>query len=291
MDIQKNFLNYLRVEKGLSSGTLDTYACDLGKLQSYATRCGKDLLSLGRADLAVFMKVLAALGLAPRSINRVLSTVRNLYKFLLLDGCLKADPTVDLPNLKSAQPLPKFLTTEEVDMLLDAPETSTLDGLRDRTMLEVLYATGLRVSELVSLKISDLDVNAGKLVVVGKGSKERTVLIGKSAVAWLCRYEAARALHRTAKGSDLLFVGPRGGHLTRQAFWRLIVRYGERARIGRITPHLLRHSFATHLLANGADLRSVQMLLGHADISSTQIYTHVTNEGLRETFKKYHPRA
>jgi len=291
VDIEKNFLNYLRVERGLSSNTLTGYALDLKKLRDYADGIGKDLPALEQADLQHFIQVLGVSGLNPRTVNRALAVVRNLYRFLQLDGQLKRDPSVNIGSLQTDQPLPKFLATEEVEMLLCAPDTSTEIGVRDRVMLEVLYATGLRVSELVSLKVSDLNVDAGFLTTVGKGSKERSVPIGKSAVTWVDHYMGARRVLLNGKSSRLLFVGADGAPLTRQGFWKLIVAYGEKAKIGHITPHILRHSFATHLLANGADLRSVQMMLGHASIGTTQIYAHVTNEKLFQDYKKFHPRA
>ncbi|HEV8485137.1 MAG TPA: site-specific tyrosine recombinase XerD [Blastocatellia bacterium] len=289
--IERNFLSYLRVERGLSSNTLAAYKSDLEKLRSYARDIGKDLLSIERSDIADFIQTLSNSGLEARSISRALVTVRNLYRFLLLDGHLNRDPSTNIQSPRSWQSLPKFLSTEEVNRLLDSPNTSTEIGLRDKAMLEVLYATGLRVSELVSLKVADLNLDFGFLVTLGKGTKERAVPIGQSAVTWITRYLGVRASLLNGKNTSRLFVGARGEDVTRQAFWKLIVMYGNKARIGHVTPHLLRHSFATHLLENGADLRSVQMMLGHSDISTTQIYTHVTNERLREIFKRFHPRA
>ena len=289
--IERNFLNYLRVERGLSSNTLAAYKSDLDKLRKHASTIGKDLLSIERTDITDFIEALSSSGLEAKSISRALVTVRNLYRFLLLDGHLNRDPSANIESPRSWQSLPKFLSTEEVDMLLDSPDTSTEIGLRDKAMLEVLYATGLRVSELVSLKLADLNLDFGFLVTLGKGTKERTVPLGQSAVTWIRRYIGVRASLLNGKNTSRLFVGARGEHVTRQAFWKLIVTYGDKARIGHVTPHLLRHSFATHLLENGADLRSVQMMLGHSDISTTQIYTHVTNERLREIYKRFHPRA
>jgi integrase/recombinase XerD len=209
----------------------------------------------------------------------------------LLDGHLKRDPSANLESPKSWQSLPKFLISEEVEKLLASPDISTITGVRDKAMLEVLYATGVRVSELVTLKLSDVNADLGLLVTLGKGSKERTVPMGQSAVRWVRRYLSVRPKLLGGKESPLLFLTSKGHQISRQAFWKLIVNYGENAGIGHITPHLLRHSFATHLLENGADLRSVQMMLGHSDISTTQIYTHITNERLREIYRKFHPRA
>ena len=289
--IEESFLDYLRVEKGLSQNTLIAYRSDLEKLSRFADEHGKDLLSVEREDLKSFIQHLHKAGLEARSIARALVTVRSLYKFLVLDGHLKRDPSANLESPKSWQSLPKFLLSEEVDRLLDSPDVSTDLGLRDKAMLEVLYATGLRVSELVTLKISDLNLDLGFLLTLGKGSKERTVPLGQSAINWVRKYLTARTRILNGKTSSYLFVTAKGQPLTRQVFWKLIVDYGEKAGIGHITPHLLRHSFATHLLENGADLRSVQMMLGHSDISTTQIYTHITNERLREVYKKFHPRA
>jgi integrase/recombinase XerD len=289
--VETSFLDYLRVEKGLSQNTLIAYENDLEKLVRFAEQRGKDLSSLERRDLTDFIQHLNESGLEPRSIARTLVTVRNLYKFLLLDGRLNRDPSANLESPKSWQSLPKFLIPEEVERLLASPDLATEAGVRDKAMLEVLYATGLRVTELVSLKLMDLNLDLGFLLTLGKGSKERTVPLGKSAVSWVRKYLAVRPHLLGGKSSPLLFINAKAQPITRQAFWKIIVAYGNKARIGHITPHLLRHSFATHLLENGADLRSVQMMLGHSDISTTQIYTHITNERLREIYKKFHPRA
>jgi integrase/recombinase XerD len=290
--LEERFLNYLRVERGLSPNTLTAYRTDLSKLSGFARTCDKDLISLQPDDLAMFLRSLHKRGLDPKSIARALVAVRGLYRFLLQDGLLKLDPSSNLEAPKSWQSLPRFLAAEEVESLLSAPVTSTDLGLRDKAMLEVLYAAGLRVSELVGLAASNLDLDLGFLTVFGKGGKERAVPLGLSAVEWTKKYIAIRPrLLARAAPPAALFITDEGRALSRQAFWRIVVSYGEKAGIGHITPHLLRHSFATHLLENGADLRSVQMMLGHSDISTTQIYTHITNERLREIYQKFHPRA
>jgi integrase/recombinase XerD len=290
-DYESLFLDYLRVEKGLSPNTIIAYRNDLEKLSRFVRDRGRELVSVEREDLIAFIRYLNELGLDAKSIGRTLVTVRGLYKFLILDGYLNRDPSANLETPKSWQSLPKFLIPEEVERLLASPDLTTHIGIRDKAMLEVLYATGLRVSELVSLKISDLNLDLGIVTTLGKGSKERSVPMGKSAVNWTRRYLSVRLKLLQGKNSPYLFVSSKGHLITRQAFWKTIVGYGERAKIGHITPHLLRHSFATHLLENGADLRSVQMMLGHSDISTTQIYTHITNERLKEIYKKFHPRA
>jgi integrase/recombinase XerD len=290
-DIESRFFNYLRVERGLSANTLLAYRSDLDKLSAFAQQSGKGLLSLERDDLMRFMQHLNQQGLEARSIARALVTIRSFFKYLVLDGILKRDPSVNLESPKSWQSLPKFLIAEEVERLLDAPDTAIDTGMRDKAMLEVLYATGLRVSELVGLKITDVNLEMGFLTTLGKGSKERTVPLGQSAIGWLRRYLEVRSRWLKDKTSPLLFLNQSGSAVSRQAFWKLIVEYGNRTKIGHITPHLLRHSFATHLLENGADLRSVQLMLGHSDISTTQIYTHITNERLKHIYKQFHPRA
>lgn len=289
---EERFLSYLRVERGVSSNTQSAYRRDLSKLSAFAQAQDRDVVSLTADDLALFIRSLYQHGLSPRSVARTLVAVRGFYKFLIQDGFLKLDPSANLESPKSWQSLPRFLTPEEVELLLSAPITSTVTGLRDKTMLEVFYATGMRVSELVNLTPGNLNLELGFVTVFGKGSKERAVPLGLTAVEWTKKYLASREKCGGAgKVSSVLFVSDAGRPLSRQAAWKIIVRHGERAGIGHITPHLLRHSFATHLLENGADLRSVQMMLGHSDISTTQIYTHITNERLREIYKKLHPRA
>ncbi|MFL6216715.1 MAG: site-specific tyrosine recombinase XerD [Blastocatellia bacterium] len=290
-DVKNRFFNYLRVERGLSPNTLAAYGSDLEKLAAFGQQLGKDLLSVERDDLIQFIQHLHEQGLEARSIARALVTVRGFFKYLVLDGHLKRDPSTNIESPKSWQSLPKFLIAEEVEQLLDAPDVSTDRGIRDKAMLEVLYATGLRVSELVAIKPGDVNLDMGFLTTLGKGSKERTVPLGQSAIGWIRRYLDVRARWLKGKTTPLLFINKTGTGISRQAFWKLIVDYGHQAKIGHITPHLLRHSFATHLLENGADLRSVQLMLGHSDISTTQIYTHITNERLRHIYKKFHPRA
>jgi integrase/recombinase XerD len=289
---EQEFLNYLSVERGLSKNTLVAYRNDLKKLSAFSAKQGKDLLSLQPDDLSAFVRSLHANGLDAKSIARALVAVRGLFKFLLQDGHLKIDPSLNLESPRAWQTLPHFLTPEEVEKLLDAPDTTTATGLRDKTMLEVLYATGLRVSELVGLQSGNLNLDLGFLTVIGKGRKERAVPLGDSAVEWIRKFVGVRAKAFCELGkTDVLFTTEQCQPMTRQAFWKIIVLYGEKAGIGHITPHVLRHSFATHLLENGADLRSVQMMLGHSDISTTQIYTHITNERLREIYQRFHPRA
>lgn len=290
-DLGREFLRYLRVERGLSPNTLEAYERDLKKLMKFAESRNRELVTIERADVLAFIKHLRESGLEPQSLARTMVTVRNLYKFLILDGHIHHDPTVNVESPRAWQTLPKFLTREEVERLFEEPDVTTDEGLRDRAMMELLYASGLRVSELVSLRLSDVDLDAGLVTCLGKGSKERRVPVGRSAIEWVRRWLAARRRMVGDRQLDHLFVTPRGSAVTRQIYWRRLVDYGERARLGRITPHMLRHTFATHLLEHGADLRSVQMMLGHGDISTTQIYTHVTNERLRETFLKFHPRA
>jgi len=290
-NIESEFLNFLRVEKGLSANTLTAYRSDIDKLKRFAASLGKEIQSLDREDLRAFLKRMHGAGLESRSIARILVTARSFYRFLQLDGHLKRDPTANIESPKTWQSLPKFLLPEEVERLLESPDVSTSLGIRDKAMLEVLYATGLRVTELVSLKESDLNLEMGFLITLGKGSKERLVPLGSKAIEWIGSYIAIRPSLLKRSKTTALFVTSRGHPVSRQAFWKLISGYGEKAGIGHITPHLLRHSFATHLLENGADLRSVQLMLGHSDIGTTQIYTHVTNERLREIYRKFHPRA
>jgi len=285
------FLTLLRVEKGLSENTLLAYRNDLQKLLKYTADNHKSLFSLDRSDLVDLMAVLKESGANFSSISRMVSAIRGFYKFALTEGLTKNDPTAHLESSKPWQTLPHFLTPEEIEVLLAQPKLDSDYGLRDRAMLETLYASGLRVSELVHLKMSDIDLDSGVLTCFGKGSKQRKVPLGRSAIAFLKRYFPARLRLLNGKLSDLLFIEADGRLITRQKFWKLIKQYGEAANIKYITPHLLRHSFATVLLANGADLRSVQLMLGHSDISTTQIYTHVTNDQLKTAYKQFHPRS
>ncbi len=285
------FLTLLRVEKGLAENTLLAYRNDLQKLLTYAANNHKSLFSLDRSDLVDLMAVLKESGANFTSISRMVSAIRGFYKFALTEGLTKHDPTAHLESSKPWQTLPHFLTQEEIEALLAQPKLDSDYGLRDRAMLETLYASGLRVSELVHLKMSDIDLDSGVLTCFGKGSKQRKVPLGRSAIAFLKRYFPARLRLLNGKLSDLLFIESNGRLITRQKFWKLIKQYGDAANIKYITPHLLRHSFATVLLANGADLRSVQLMLGHSDISTTQIYTHVTNDQLKTAYKQFHPRS
>src|SRR5262245_15332607 len=242
INLEESFLSYLRIERGLSDNTLIAYGNDISKLAAFAQRNNKDLLTLQQDDLASFIRFLSKEGLGARSVARVLVAVRGFYKFLLQDGHLKHDPSINLESPRATVPLPRFLTSDEVERLLAAPDVSTPLGLRDKTMLEVLYATGLRVSELIRIAPGDLNLDLGFVTVIGKGNKERAVPLGRSAVQWTRKYLATRK--QSDVGSRLsLFTTETGRPLTRQAFWAIIVEYGEKARIGHITPHLLRHSF------------------------------------------------
>lgn len=290
-NLEKSFLQYLSVERGVSANTLEAYRGDFRKLLHFADLKGKPVLELGRLDLVEFTSHLHQSGLGSRSVARVLVTVRSFYNYLVWDGHLLRDPSANLESPRSARRLPKFLSGDEVLRLLESPDLETESGIRDRALLEVLYATGLRVSELLSLQLPDVNLDLGLVTAFGKGSKERTVPLGRAATHWLRQYLIVRANFLGGKASPLLFVSNKGKRITRQSFWKRIVFFGHSAKLGQVTPHLIRHSFATHLLENSADLRSVQMLLGHSDISTTEIYTHVTNERLREIYRKYHPRA
>jgi integrase/recombinase XerD len=288
-DFVKEFLTYLQVEKGLARHTLDSYKRDLDRLQTWANKSGKQISELTRADLRKWIASLSREGLAPASIARAVSATRGFFKFLMLDGHIRNHPAEDLDTPQRFAYLPKFLTEDEINRLLAAPDISTEQGIHDRTVLEVMYATGLRVSELVNLKHTDVDLLAGLVVCHGKGNKERRVPLGKSAIHWLQQYAAMKAGYGK-QSSPYVFL-ERGRPFTRQIAWAMIKRQAEKAGIKNVSPHTLRHSFATHLLQHGADSRSVQALLGHSDISTTQIYTHITNMHLRSAYDRHHPRA
>ena len=288
-DFKKEFLTYIQVEKGLARHTLESYERDLTRLQRWAAGNGKQITDLTRADLRKWIASLSRDGLAPTSIARAVSAARGFFKFLMLDGHIKSHPAEDLDTPQRFNYLPKFLTEDEINRLFATPDVSTEEGIRDRAILEIMYASGLRVSELIALKQADLDLLAGLVVCHGKGSKERRVPLGKSAIHWLQQYSAVKAGYGKPS-SPYVFLN-RGKPFTRQLAWSMIKRHAERAGIKDVSPHTLRHSFATHLLQRGADSRSVQALLGHSDISTTQIYTHMTDVHLRSAYNRHHPRA
>ena len=292
-----SFMNYIKVEKGLAANTLSAYDHDLRKFQGFAEKRGLKLEALSRDHIVDFLGDLYRQGLDSRTVARNLVSLRNVFRFALAEGALSADPTLNLESPKVRRSLPVYLRIEDVDRLLNQPDPSTALGLRDRAMLEVLYSTGLRVSELVNLKVSDFEMRMGCLRCIGKGDKERLVPVGRKALAVVQEY-LGKSRPLLLRGRDArranpwIFVNRFGNRLSRIAVWRLLTAYGRRAGIrARLSPHKLRHSFATHLLERGADLRSVQLMLGHADISTTQIYTHVMEERLKQVYKAHHPRA
>lgn len=288
-DFVKEYLTYLQVEKGLARLSLESYRRDLDRLQTWANKNGKQIAQLERADLRKWIASLSREGLAPTSIARAVSATRGFFKFLMLDGHIKTHPAEDLDTPQRFSYLPKFLTEDEINRLFTAPDISTEEGIRDRAVLEIMYATGLRVSELVGLKHVDLDLLAGLVVCHGKGNKERRVPLGKSAIHWLQQYAAVKAGYGKQSVPNVFLH--RGRPFTRQLAWSMIKGHAEKVGIKNVSPHTLRHSFATHLLQHGADSRSVQALLGHSDISTTQIYTHITDVHLRSAYDRHHPRA
>jgi integrase/recombinase XerD len=287
------WLDHLRIERRRSGHTVDSYARDLTQLRRYAAGLERDLAALDRHDLEAFVRELMGRGLSPRSVGRVVSATRGFYKFLLIGRRIAANPAEDLQPPRAWAALPKFLSVEEIDRLLTLPDVTTPRGLRDRAFIELLYATGLRVSELVNLGVTHVNLEAGYLTASGKGSKERLVPIGDEAAQWVSRYlRDARPRLLRGRASPRLFVNARGGTaLSRLGVWKILKGYGLQAGISRrLSPHVLRHSFATHLLERGADLRAIQMMLGHADLSTTQIYTHVLEARLRAIHERFHPR-
>jgi len=292
------FLNYGRVEKGLAANTTAAYARDLNRFASFAQKRDCSLSSVERDDIVEFLGSLYRQGLDSRSVARNLVSLRGLFRFALSEEAISIDPTLNLESPKLRKSLPSYLRIEEVDRLLAQPNLATPGGVRDRALIELLYSTGLRVSEVVRLRVSDLDMRMGCLRCIGKGDKERLVPVGQKALAAVRQYlETSRPklLHapKPSPGAvPQLFVNRAGRSMGRISIWRILADYGRRAGIRtHLSPHTLRHSFATHLLERGADLRSVQLMLGHADISTTQIYTHVVEERLKQVYKAHHPRA
>jgi integrase/recombinase XerD len=289
-DFVREYLLYLQVEKGLAKNSLESYERDLTKLKTWAEKNNFDLLKLTRKDLREWLIDLAGENLAETSKRRMVSALRGFFKFLMFDGHISKNPAEDLDAPQKGFYLPKFLNRAEIENLLLVPDVSGETGLRDRAILELMYACGLRVSEAVDLKISDVELDAGILTCKGKGGKTRKIPIGTSAVEWLKSYLVLR--RKKEKGAIRnLFVTSLGRPLNRQIIFNFIKEYSEKIGLEGVSPHTLRHSFATHLVQNSADIRSVQQMLGHADISTTQIYTHITDAHLRKTYEKFHPRA
>jgi integrase/recombinase XerD len=287
------YVGYLRDVRRMSANTVENYARDLASLAAFAERRGIEVGQLQRRDLEAFVRSLMSSGLSPRSVARTVACVRGFFRFVAVERQDQKSPAEDLRAPRAWPALPKFLDLDEVDRLLAQPDVSTDRGLRDKALLEMLYATGMRVSELLGLKPGDLNLDEGYLTCTGKGDKQRIVPIGQHAAEWVRRYmrEARPALlHK--RTSPWLFVNARdGGPLSRVGFWKVLKAYGIKAGISReISPHVLRHSFATHLLERGADLRAIQVMLGHADLSTTQIYTHVLEARLRAVYDRFHPR-
>ena len=284
------FLNFCRLEKGLAVNSLEAYSLDLQRFNHFVGETGN---LPGIARLQAYLDDLFQAGLGSRSVARHVTTLRNFFGYLLREGVIDTDPAEHLRPPKQWQTIPKYLHLDQIERLIQVPDTSRPNGLRDRAMLELLYASGLRVTELCRLSLSDLNLEMGVLRTTGKGNKQRLVPVGKEAVLAVRAYvETGRPRLLKDRASRYLFISGRGTCLTRQAFWKLLAGHARKAGIFHgITPHVLRHSFATHLLEGGADLRSVQVMLGHADISTTQIYTHVMRSRLREMVDKHHPRA
>jgi integrase/recombinase XerD len=293
-DLLDRFIDALWLEDGLSRNTLESYRGDLRRFGAWLSdKTGKSLLAADHGDIQAYLGYRYSRKARATSAARLLSSLKRFYRYAVRDGKIPGDPTlrIDAPALPRG--LPKTLSEADVEALIAAPDVATPLGLRDRAMLEMLYASGLRVSELVTLKAAQVRADMGVVRVMGKGSKERLVPLGEEAIAWVARYlREARPALLSGKVTDDLFVTTRGSAMTRQAFWQLIRRYAARAALGgAISPHTLRHAFATHLLNHGADLRVVQLLLGHSDISTTQIYTHVARERLKQLHAKHHPRG
>ncbi|MDD8020556.1 MAG: site-specific tyrosine recombinase XerD [Acidobacteriota bacterium] len=286
------YRDYLTVERGLSPNTISSYLFDIEKLLGYCASQKKNLARIKEPDVVNFIHLQAQSGLSARSMARLISSIKSFYCFLQLENYINKNPASRLNSPALWFTLPEVLTEEEVEKLLNQPEVTRPQGLRDRAMLEILYGSGLRVSELVTLELKEIRLTEGFLVCKGKGNKERIVPLGREAIRWLRTYLQDIRPGWDKKGSRVVFLTRRGLGFTRQGVWKLLKTYGRQAGLaGKIHPHILRHSFATHLLERGADLRSVQMMLGHSQITTTQIYTHVSRERLRKIYDRFHPRA
>jgi integrase/recombinase XerD len=290
-DLIDQFLDAVWVEQGLSKNTLSAYSSDLRIFAKWLS--DKSMLDVDKGDLSRFLATRYAAGIGNRSTARILSSLRRFYGYYIRENSLIIDPTLLIESPHIGRHLPVSLSELDVELLLNAPEVTNTNGFRDKTMLEVLYATGLRVSELVGLKFEQISFRQGVVRIIGKGNKERLVPVGEEAMSWLEAYMIqARKKLLGERQCDYLFVTNRGDGMTRQAFWHIIKRHAKKAGISKeLSPHTLRHAFATHLLNHGADLRVVQLLLGHADLSTTQIYTHIARERLKELHSKFHPRG
>lgn len=287
------FVNSLRVEKGLSENTIQAYRRDMLKFMAFMSERHLQTADIERSHVVEFLASLYRKGLDSRSVARHLVTIRHFFRFALMEEYIQEDPATTIQSPKFRQNLPEFLSLAEVERLLQQPDTGTVVGLRDRAMIELMYSCGLRVSELCGLRVGDLRMEDGCLRCIGKGNKERLVPVGKKALAIVAQYlRDSRPKLLGEASSPSLFLHQKGGEMHRITFWKMLRVYGRKAALRKeVTPHMLRHSFATHLLDGGADLRSVQMMLGHADIATTQIYTHVVEDRLKQVYKAHHPRA
>jgi len=289
-DLVPEYLSYLKVEKGLAANSLESYSRDLAKLQTWADKNGFELEKLTRQELREWLIDLGQTKLSENSKRRMISSMRGFYKFLMIDGHIKTNPSDNLDSPQKGFYLPKFLNQSEIETLLATPDVSTESGLRDRAILELMYASGLRVSEAVNVKLTDIDLESGILTTTGKGSKTRRVPVGSSAVEWLKSYLVLRRRKQNIEVQNL-FLTPLGRPINRQIIYDLVREYAEQCGFQGVSPHTLRHSFATHLIQNRADIRSVQQMLGHSDISTTQIYTHITDAHLKKSYDQFHPRS
>ena len=290
----EEFLAYLSVERGLAKNTLESYKLDLEGFMAYCRQKGEEELPISDRNLILgYLLKLKQMGRSPATVSRRISALKTFYKYLINEGIRDDDPTANLESPRPGQRLPRVLNPDEVDLLLSQPRVGEPAGIRDKAMLELIYATGIRVTEMVSLDLEHVNLEQGLVRCLGKGSRERIVPLGRVACKYVAEYLArGRAKLTRNRPCTALFVNQRGNRLSRQGFWKIIKKYGRQARIEKeLMPHTLRHSFATHLLENGADLRSVQEMLGHADITTTQIYTHVTKLRLKEVYRQNHPRA